>query len=91
MKQTNPHSIANYENKIKPELNVRQKEIYDLIKKFGELTSNDVAIYLNVRLNTISGRFSELRDSGKIKVVGRRSGFAVYAVVQDPGIQLTIG
>jgi hypothetical protein len=60
MKQTNQHSIANYENKIKPELNVRQKEIYDLIKKFGELTSNDVAIYLNVRLNTISGRFLEI-------------------------------
>lgn len=93
MKQSNPTSIANYHNIIKPELTVRQKEVYNLIERFGELTSNDVALYLEVRLNTISGRFSELKKAGKIKEVGKRGGFAVYAIVkQEPqiGQQLTI-
>lgn len=90
MKQSNPASIANYHEKVKPELTKKQKEVYDLIKRFGELTSNDVAIYLRVRLNTISGRFSDLKKKRKIQEVGRRNGFAIYKVVEAPGKQLSI-
>jgi DeoR/GlpR family transcriptional regulator of sugar metabolism len=88
MKQTNRISIQNFHKKIRPELSVRQKAIYDLIKQRGESTSNDIAEYLKVRLNTISGRFSELKDKGKIKEVARREGFAVYKIIEEPGTQL---
>ena len=69
---------------IKDELKPRQREVYKWIV-FMSLRRYDVTIkglcqWMRVSPNTISGRLTELKAMGKIKVVGRRDGCAVYQI-----------
>lgn len=64
------NSLDAYHNEVKPTLKGRKLIVYEAIKKMPKCTMKDVATYLNVPLNTISGRFSQLRDTGFIKEVG---------------------
>lgn len=53
--------------KTKDQLNKKQNDVLQAMKDLGNYaTMHDVASYLCVPLNTISGRFSELRRMGKI-------------------------
>lgn len=65
------NSIDAYHNEVKPTLKGRKLVVYEAIKKMPKCTSKDVAKYLGVELNTISGRFTELFDLGFIKEVGK--------------------
>lgn len=62
MKNVNPISIENYYLFIDTELTARQKEVYNCFD--GPMTSEEVANKLNKGLNVISGRITELVDSG---------------------------
>jgi hypothetical protein len=70
---------------IKDELKPRQREVYNAIKRMHELCQHDANIkdicaYLSIDANVISGRLTELKAMGKIKVTGRRDGCAVYEI-----------
>ena len=78
----NANSTAAFET-IENQLKPRQKEVYDAIEWLDTL--NDVTIktlcnWLNVSPNVISGRLTELKAMGKIKVIGRRDGCAIYQI-----------
>lgn len=64
------NSIDAYHNEVKPTLKGRKLVVYEAIKKMPKCTSKDVAKYLGVELNTISGRFTDLFDLGLIKESG---------------------
>ena len=51
---------------IKEKLPKKQQETYDIIKKYPNKTAAQYAQILVKPVNTISGRFGELRKSGKI-------------------------
>lgn len=57
-----------------------QELVFKVIKKHAPVTCKDVAIRLNKFPNEISGRFTELRKSGEIKIVGRKEGQRQYEV-----------
>jgi hypothetical protein len=102
MRQTNSNSIEVFKEKVKPSLTKRQSEVLEVLKRFDKLTSFEVSMQLSITqerdvpLNTISGRFSELRDKGLIEDVGRRNikgnNFTIWQVVKpkpvaNPGTQ----
>lgn len=62
MRNVDEISKQNYYLFIDTELTRRQKEVYDCFDK--PLTSEDVANKLGKGLNVISGRITELRESG---------------------------
>lgn len=58
---------------VKENLTDRQKTVYYLLAEHKDgLTSKETARFLGVELNTISGRFSELKDLDLIKGIGIR-------------------
>jgi DNA-binding MarR family transcriptional regulator len=65
---------------IKDELKPRQREVYLYIYCFNGVTCKDIAEAMNTGMNAISGRLTELKKMGKIKVVGRRYGCAIYEI-----------
>ena len=62
MKNVDEISIENYYLFIDTELTERQKEVYECFDK--PLTSEQVANKLGKGINVISGRITELRESG---------------------------
>lgn len=62
----------NYYKMIMPELTHKEDVVYRAcirIKKPS--TMHEVAKFLGVELNTISGRFSKLCEKGKLKIIGK--------------------
>ena len=47
--------------------------VYDIIQASKGVTSKEIARQMGRRLNCISGRISELKRAGLIRVVGRRN------------------
>jgi hypothetical protein len=78
------NSLTPYKEKIKPELGKWQKLVFDCIVKYGEITSKDVAFWLGVPLHKISGRFTELKEKGKIIETGKREGYAIFKIKPEP-------
>jgi hypothetical protein len=65
------NSIEVYFDKVKPELKGRKLAVINaLIELGGSGTMYEVGKLLNMPLNNISGRFSELVKSGKIDGIG---------------------
>ena len=64
------------ENQLKP----RQREVHSCIFWSNGVTCKDIAEAMNTGMNAISGRLTELKAMGKIKVVGRRDGCAIYQI-----------
>jgi predicted transcriptional regulator len=105
MRIMHPNSIDTYNKEVKPTLSKRQAEVLEVLKRFDKLTSFEVSMQLSITqerevpLNTISGRFSELRDKGLIEEAGKRTikgnNFTVWKVVKpkpvvNPGVQGSI-
>jgi len=65
-------SLESWCNTVKPQLTERQLEIYQTIQKSPNHTAAEYAQQLVRPVNTISGRFGELRDLGKIQRIQRR-------------------
>jgi DNA-binding MarR family transcriptional regulator len=65
---------------IKDELKPRQNEVYHYIYCANGITCKDIAEAMNTGMNAISGRLTELKAMGKIKVTGRRHGCAIYEI-----------
>lgn len=63
------------------DLSSDQKKVLDTVANFGPITLNEVAEILDKFPNQISGRFTELRNSNRIKIVGRKQGQRLYEVV----------
>jgi hypothetical protein len=67
---------------IKDELKPRQREVYNFVtlcQGYGT-TIHNICNWLKLTPNVISGRLTELKKLGKIKVTGRRDGCAVYEI-----------
>jgi hypothetical protein len=81
--KNNPCSVDAH-TRVVPTKAAAWKRIMDLIKARGEfgLTSKECAAAFGVQLNTISGRFSELRAMGWIKGNGQRRDNAAVLVVK---------
>ena len=65
---------------IKDELKPRQREVHSCIFWSNGITCKDIAEAMNTGMNAISGRLTELKAMGKIKVTGRRDGCAIYQI-----------
>ena len=55
---------------VKKTLPTRQAIVYEAVKRLGCTSMHNVAIFLNVPLHTISGRFGELVKKGKLRISG---------------------
>ena len=86
------HNSLTALEKVRPVLKKWQQLVFDEIKKYGELTSKDLAFRLNTQMHKISGRLTELKDLELIEEVGRRNGCAIFRIKEaekpaDPGVQ----
>jgi len=81
--QRQENSLKAYTEKIEPELEGLQKEVYTALKEIGPATMHEVADHLDKRLNQVSGRFgpNELLHT-QIEVTGKRDGRSIYKVKQ---------
>ncbi len=84
------HSLEAWYDQILPTINERQRNVLEAIKKLGNATMRDIALYMNVPMHTISGRITELKSPkmNLIKKVGRvkigDSSFSVYNINEEP-------
>lgn len=60
----------------------RQK-VYDKIDNHGPITCEEVAELMDKRPNDISGRFTELREDGRIEIAGKSDGHRLYETSKD--------
>jgi DNA-binding MarR family transcriptional regulator len=65
---------------IKDKMTLKQAQVLATIKLLKGATCKDICKRHHVGMNTISGRLTELKAMGKIKVTGRRDGCAVYEI-----------
>ena len=66
------NKIDNYYYHIMPELTTREEEVYQAMQSIAEpCTMHRVANFMDVGLNSISGRFSKLVEKKKIKPIGK--------------------
>lgn len=83
------NKIEIFHNDIKPKLNERQTAVLSTMKQMNfPCTMHEVAEFMQVPLNTISGRFSELKRMNKITAIGRTNNTTgkrktVYALNYD--------
>jgi predicted HTH transcriptional regulator len=64
MRKMNQASLDNYFDKVIPELNARQTEIYRIIKKYPDITTSQIAKVMGLKAaetHKISGRITELK------------------------------
>lgn len=76
----NPESRRSFE-RVRDSLPEKRRRVLEIIKAFGPAgaTGKEVAAYLGVEFNTISGRLSELKRDGMIVRTGQqRDSCAVY-------------
>lgn len=66
MKSMNQISIANYFNKVQPQLTKREEWVLEAIEKLEPCTAEAVANYYKVGINIVSGRFTGLKNKGRI-------------------------
>ena len=55
-----------------PRFGRQAKTIYDLIAKGEGYTRNEIAIFLNIKINAVCGRVRELLDAGWIVEDGKK-------------------
>jgi len=79
----NANSKAAFDG-IYANLTLRQQQVLATIKARGSMgrTCREIADRHGCGMNAISGRLTELKAMGKIKVVGRRDGCAVYQITE---------
>ncbi len=61
-------------------LTLKQAQVLATIKVLQGATCKDISERHLVGMNAISGRLTELKAMGKIKVTGRRDGCAIYEI-----------
>jgi len=64
-------SLMAFQDK-KKELTEDQKMVKDALQEIGPAIGEEIANHLNVPYHTISGRFGELEDQGKIETRGKK-------------------
>ena len=79
------NSVKVYREKIKPELSGRKLQVIQAIRDLGnQATMYEVSEHLNVPLNCISGRTSELKRMNLIEETGTKehhgNQFAIYRI-----------
>lgn len=83
----NTNSLTVYYNDILPNLPKKQKRVAEAIELLNQATCYQVARFLNVFPHQISGRFSELKKKGIIKIVGTKMQdnrpHAIYSIAAD--------
>lgn len=80
----NPESIAAH-SRVAPSLLTDRARVLDAIRASGSrgLTAKEYADNENVQLNTISGRFTELKRDGRIVKNGVRDRSGVYVATNQ--------
>jgi len=58
--------------KKKEELTEDQQKVLQALKETGPAIGEEIAQHLNLPYHTISGRFGELKDQGKIETRGKK-------------------
>ena len=61
--------------------------VYEIIRCSKGVTSKEIANQMGRQLNCISGRISELKRDGMVKVNGSRDGCGVIVAEADPSFQ----
>jgi len=64
-------SLMAFQDK-KKELTEDQKMVKEALQEIGPAIGEEIAKHLNVPYHTISGRFGELQDQGKIQTKGKK-------------------
>lgn len=82
----NPLSLKVYDREVRPTLTKRQSEVLAALRVMSRGTCYEVADFMGVKANTISGRFGELEKLKRIKgtVVGR---FTVWEPVEPKPLE----
>lgn len=71
MTMVSENSIRTYRDHVEPTLSQRQKDVFEVIKKYPEgITIYETAMKLGVFPNHVSGRFSELVSKDLIILSG---------------------
>ena len=85
-REMNPNSVMIYREKILPTLSGRKLQVLNAIKELGgSATLYEVAKHLNIGVNCISGRFTELKrvelieDTKQLKKHGE-STFTIWKI-----------
>lgn len=84
--EVHANSLAVYKDKVLPNLTGRKLQVLEALKKLGgEGTMYEVGQLLNLPLNNISGRFSELKKLQLITENGNKqhhgNSFTIFKVV----------
>lgn len=61
-----PTSLSAY-HEIKPTLGERQKEVYEILSLYPDLTNTEISEKLGLPINSITPRIFELRKYGKVE------------------------
>jgi predicted transcriptional regulator len=65
------NSIQTYRGlKANKQLSPKRQKVYDAIKTMGKATNKEIASFMGIPINEVTGRVSELVQSGKIKEAG---------------------
>lgn len=67
-RQMSQISIDNYFSEVEPKLTNKESWVLEAIEELYPCTSEMVAEHYGVGINKISGRFTGLRNKGKIKI-----------------------
>lgn len=59
--------------KIAPKLGQKQNSVFEVIRKLGECTDYEIAVFMNVPINTVTPRRGELEKMSLIYNMGRTS------------------
>lgn len=65
-------SLLVWRTEVEPKLSKRQNQVLAAIEELGEACINEVAVHLETFPNSISGRFTELKEMDKIVKTDRR-------------------
>lgn len=66
------NSLEVYRENIIPELSSRENACLDALRILGEATVAEVAKYMNTFHHAISGRFTSLKEKGRVKSIGTK-------------------
>jgi len=89
----NAQSNAAFEG-IEETLTQRQNQVLGAIEMLDRYsgkgaTLHDIAHWLRLGANKISGRITQLKAMGKIHQIGRRDGCAVWVLAHDGGLSVS--
>lgn len=61
-------SLNAYFGHVLPHIGEKQKQVFEVIRKHGPVTNEQIASLLNWKINRVTGRTNELEDEGMVRV-----------------------